>query len=110
MSIPRPQRPRRSRWSGGFRPDTRLMASLEVSGIRMRIKERSRSMRLTAIRSLGLCALITFGVATIHAAAEVHFTATTENVSGAGESIKINLTSWSTDMQRDELVTAWNLT
>src|SRR5437763_15930313 len=42
--------------------------------------------------------------------ASVQFTATTENVSGAGESIKIHLTGWSTDQQRDELVGAWNLT
>jgi hypothetical protein len=77
-------------------------------------------MRFTAIRSLGLCALITCSVAAIPAAmlsqtspkegAGVRFTATTENVSGAGEPIKINLTSWSSDTQRDELVIAWNLT
>src|SRR5262245_62903944 len=31
----------------------------------------------------------------------IHFTAITQNVSGAGESIKINLSNWSTDTQRD---------
>lgn len=39
----------------------------------------------------------------------VRFTATTENVSGAGESIKINLSSWSTDTERDQLLAAWTL-
>lgn len=38
------------------------------------------------------------------------FAATTVNVSGAGEPIKINLTAWSTDAQRDEFVAAWSLT
>ena len=36
----------------------------------------------------------------------VQFTAKTENVSGAGESIKINLSNWSTDAERDQLVAA----
>jgi len=40
----------------------------------------------------------------------VRFTATTDNVSGAGESIKINLTNWSSDADRDQLTTAWSLT
>src|SRR5215468_5101024 len=40
----------------------------------------------------------------------VRFAATTQNVSGAGESIKINLSSWSSDTQRDEFVAAWTLT
>ena len=39
----------------------------------------------------------------------IRFTAVTENVSGAGEPIRINLTNWSTDAERDQLVDAWNL-
>jgi hypothetical protein len=39
----------------------------------------------------------------------VRFNATTENVSGAGEAIRINLSRWSTDADRDELVNAWTL-
>ena len=40
----------------------------------------------------------------------LRLTATTENVSGAGEAIRINLTDWSTDADRDQMVAAWNLT
>ena len=40
----------------------------------------------------------------------MRLTATTENVSGAGEAIRINLTNWSTDADRDQMVAAWNLT
>src|SRR5271154_6804362 len=35
------------------------------------------------------------------------FTATTSNVAGAPDSIKINLFRWSTEAERDQLVTAW---
>jgi hypothetical protein len=38
------------------------------------------------------------------------FTATTENVSGAPDSIRIDLLRWSTDAERDQLVAAWNMT
>jgi len=40
----------------------------------------------------------------------VRFTATTDNVSGAGDTVKINLLGWSTDADRDQLLAAWNLT
>jgi hypothetical protein len=40
----------------------------------------------------------------------LRLTATTENVSGAGEAIRINLTNWSTDADRDQMVAAWTLT
>jgi hypothetical protein len=40
----------------------------------------------------------------------VRFTATSANVSGAGEAIRINLSGWSSDAQRDQLVGAWTLT
>src|SRR5262245_34639329 len=39
----------------------------------------------------------------------VRFTATTQNVSGAGEPIKINISSWSTDAQKAEMIAAWTL-
>jgi hypothetical protein len=39
----------------------------------------------------------------------IHFTATTENVSGSGEMVKINLVGWSTDAERDQLLAAWTL-
>ena len=37
-------------------------------------------------------------------------TATTDNVSGAHESIRIDVLRWSTDAERDQLLAAWNLT
>src|SRR5690348_3573295 len=36
--------------------------------------------------------------------------ATTENVSGAPDSIRIDLLRWSTDAERDQMIAAWNLT
>jgi hypothetical protein len=69
-------------------------------------------MRLIVIRSLQLLVLAVFGLTAIgaQAPAGARFTATTANVGGAGEPIKINLTGWSTDAQRDEFVAAWSLT
>jgi len=37
-------------------------------------------------------------------------TATSDNVSSAGETIKLNLNKWSTDAERDQFVAAWSLT
>jgi hypothetical protein len=41
---------------------------------------------------------------------QVQFTATSESVSGAGEAVKINVSSWSTDADRDQLAAAWMMT
>ena len=60
-------------------------------------------------RLLQLFALVVF-VAVDLSAQGTRFTATSANVSGAGESIKINLTEWSPDSRRDEFVAAWTLT
>jgi hypothetical protein len=38
------------------------------------------------------------------------FSATTENVAGAPDSIRIDLLRWSTDAERDQLVSAWSMT
>jgi hypothetical protein len=38
------------------------------------------------------------------------FSATTENVSGAPDSIRIDLFRWSTDAEREKLMSAWNMT
>jgi hypothetical protein len=38
------------------------------------------------------------------------FTATTDHVAGAPDSIRINLMRWSSDAERDQLLAAWNLT
>ena len=40
----------------------------------------------------------------------MRFTATTANVSGAPDSIRIDVLAWSTDADRDQLLAAWNLT
>ena len=40
----------------------------------------------------------------------LRYTATTDNVSGAGDTVKINLMGWSSDADRDQLLAAWNLT
>ena len=37
-------------------------------------------------------------------------TATTDNVSAAKDSIRIDVLRWSTDAERDELLSAWNMT
>jgi hypothetical protein len=37
----------------------------------------------------------------------VTFTATSSNVSGAGDAIRIDILRWSTDAERDQLVAAW---
>jgi len=39
----------------------------------------------------------------------LNLTATTENVSGAKDSIRIDVLRWSTDAERDQLISAWNL-
>jgi len=39
----------------------------------------------------------------------VRFIASTQNVSGAGEPIKFNISNWSTDVQKEEMVAAWML-
>ena len=66
-------------------------------------------MGLKAVRLVTFLGVVLASFAAI-AQTPVRFTATTDNVSGAGESIKINLTNWSSDAERDQLTAAWNLT
>lgn len=66
-------------------------------------------LRIT-IRSLQILGLAFLAAVGAHAQSGVRFTATSENVSGAGEPIRINLTEWSPDSRRDEFVAAWTLT
>ena len=54
--------------------------------------------------------LVLFAAVSLQAQNGVRYTATSSNVSGAGEAIKINLTEWSPDSRRDEFVAAWTLT
>ena len=67
-------------------------------------------MRRRSLRSLCCFALSILTALSAHAQTGVRFTATSGNVSGAGEAIKINLTDWSPDSRRDEFVAAWTLT
>ena len=77
-------------------------------------------MRLKAIRPFQLLTFVLSGIVCVSVAmtaqtpakgpVAVHFTATTDNVSGAGDTVKINLFRWSTDADRDQLLAAWTLT
>src|SRR6266571_218438 len=71
------------------------------------------------IRPNHLLTLVLVGIVTVAvvAAAQtpakgpvMHFTAITDNVSGAGDMVKIDLLNWSTDADRDQLLAAWTLT
>jgi hypothetical protein len=59
-------------------------------------------------------ALLAAGIALVAVAAAsgpiLRFTATTANVGGAPDSIRIDLFRWSTDAERDRLVAAWKMT
>src|SRR5262249_14044037 len=64
---------------------------------------------------LGMLGMITISVKTMAQAPNptgpvMRFTATTANVSGAPDSVRIDVLSWSTDADRDQMVGAWNLT
>src|SRR5437867_2525241 len=70
-------------------------------------------MRVAGIKSWQLLAVVLFGAFAISAqapAAAVRLTGTTQNVSGAGEAIKIDISNWSPDAQREEMIAAWMLT
>ena len=70
-------------------------------------------MRVAALKSWHVLAVGLFGAIAIGAQAppaSVRLTATTQNVSGAGEAIKITISNWSTDMQKDEMIAAWTRT
>ena len=54
--------------------------------------------------------VITLAAAAENTAPLVTYTATTDNVSGAPDDIRIDLFRWSTDAERDQLVAAWNMT
>jgi hypothetical protein len=72
----------------------------------------SRCMRLSAAfgSSLSLLAAIALAAGLAEAQAPIpSFSATTENVAGAPDSIHIDLFRWSTDAERDKLVSAWSM-
>jgi hypothetical protein len=57
---------------------------------------------------LFLCASLPVA-SVIHAGTLASYTATTANVSGAPDAIRIDILRWSTDMERDNLMDAWML-
>jgi hypothetical protein len=64
---------------------------------------------------LGMLGMIAISVMTIAQTPNptgpvMRFTATTANVSGAPDSVRIDVLAWSTDADRDQMVGAWNLT
>src|ERR1700727_480364 len=63
-------------------------------------------MKLTA--ALLLTAAV--ALAETPSAGPLGFTATTDKVAGAPDAIRINVIRWSTDAERDQLLSAWNLT
>jgi hypothetical protein len=67
-------------------------------------------MHSIANRLLQFLAVALLTVAAVRAqSGSVRFTATSTNVSGAGETIRIDVTDWSPDGRRDEFVAAWTL-
>ena len=66
-------------------------------------------MRLTAVGIFLAFVLLGFAVAA-QDSKSIRYTAISENVSGSGETVRINLTAWSSELQRDEFVAAWSLT
>jgi hypothetical protein len=56
-----------------------------------------------------LCLVFLLAASIAPAASVANYTATTANVSGAPDAIRINILRWSTDAERDKLMDAWML-
>ncbi len=56
-----------------------------------------------------LCLALLLAASTAPAASVASYTATTANVSGAPDSIRLDILRWSTDAERDRLMDAWML-
>jgi hypothetical protein len=56
-----------------------------------------------------LCLVFLLAASIAPAASVANYTATTANVSGAPDAIRINILRWSTDAERDKLIDAWML-
>jgi hypothetical protein len=71
-------------------------------------------------RIIRICAFVFFAIATLSAfivaqtpaptGPVMRFTATTANVSGAPDPVRIDVLAWSTDADRDQMLAAWNMT
>src|SRR5262245_2815694 len=72
-------------------------------------------IRKSLVLALVILGIITVSVWTMAqtappSGAMVRFTATTANISGANDAVRIDVLSWSNEADRDQLVAAWNLT
>jgi len=77
----------------------------------MTTKEKATRYIATLFTFIGILAVAVLARAQAPAAGPVlKLTATSDNVSSAGETIKLNLNKWSTDAERDQFVAAWTLT
>ena len=77
----------------------------------MTTKEKATKYIATLFTFIGILAVAVLARAQAPAAGPVlKLTATSDNVSSAGETIKLNLNKWSTDAERDQFVAAWTLT
>src|SRR3989304_1013157 len=73
---------------------------------------RIRFFHVMGFLLLGIMAISIVSIAQTQSPAGpvMRFTATTANVSGAPDSVRIDVLAWSSDAGRDQLVAAWNLT
>src|SRR4051812_38836408 len=71
---------------------------------------RSTTTRALLLVRLALCAIAQKPAPAPAAGPILSFTATTANVGGAPDSIRIDVMRWSTDAERDRLMAAWNMT
>lgn len=62
-----------------------------------------------AIASLSVAVFLLAETPPLNSAAILNFTATTANVAGAPDSVRIEILRWSTDEERDRLSSAWDL-
>src|SRR3984885_15172854 len=68
-------------------------------------KDHMRSILTTALLMAGTAAAQTPSSGPI-----LSLSATTQNISGANDNIRIDLLRWSTDAERDEVFGAWSMT
>ena len=70
-----------------------------------------RVCRVAALGAAGIALAAVLTMAETSPAGQIQrMTATTDNVSGAHDSIRIDILQWSTDPERDQLIAAWMLT
>jgi hypothetical protein len=62
------------------------------------------------LAAAGMLAAMVLTAQTTSSGPILSLTATTQNVSGANDSIRIDVLRWSTDAERTELLSAWNMT